>query len=98
MHRQYSSRAGNDAHSARSKAHGHNLPPDIGCPAGDLVYIKGGRDNCRARDKCMVTKLINGEGWCQLRKFTTSQFRSKTYDVRISDCYIIAPLELLDRS
>ncbi|KAK2193419.1 hypothetical protein NP493_13g08018 [Ridgeia piscesae] len=87
----YSSRAGNHAHSAKAKAHGHNSPPAISVSLGDLVYVKGDRDKCRARDKYIVTKLLNAEGWCYLKKFTTSQIRSKTYDVRISDCYTLTP-------
>ena len=86
---QYSSTAGNHAHSAKSKAYGQNSPPANSVSLCDLVYVKGDRDKCRARDIYIVTKLFNAEGWCQLRKFTTSQFRSNTYDVRISDCYTL---------
>ncbi|KAK2181382.1 hypothetical protein NP493_401g03012 [Ridgeia piscesae] len=34
---------------------------------------------------------LNDDGWCQHRKFPKSQFRSKTHDVRISDCHTQTP-------
>jgi len=60
---------------------------------GDLIFLKGDRDKCKARDKYiyMVTQISRDDGWCQLRKFTSSQLRSKTYDVRVCDCYLVAP-------
>ena len=79
----------NHAHSAKSKTHGHNLYLLPSVSVGDLVYVKGDRDKCRRRDKYSVTKLLNDEGWCQLRKLAKS--RSKTYDVRISDWYKLTP-------
>ena len=45
---QYSSRACNHAHSAKGNAHGHNSLPAISISVGDLVYVKGDRDKCRA--------------------------------------------------
>ncbi len=41
-----------------------------------------------ARDKCLIVSL-NNDGTCQLRKFTQSQFRAKSYAVPICDCYPI---------
>ena len=73
---QNSIRAENHVLSAKSKANGHGLPPANNISFGDLVYLKGDRDKCRARDRYIVIQLTNGEGWCQLRKFTKSQFRN----------------------
>ncbi len=49
----------------------------------------------KARDKYLVISVLDGR--CQLHKFTKSQFRSKCYDVRTSDCHPIAP-NILSRS
>lgn len=78
--------------SAKSKAHGHHPAPVPEISIGDLVYLKAERDKTKARDKYMVT-AISGE-WCEIRKFTKSQFRSKTYDVRLSDCFPITSTTL----
>lgn len=56
---------------------------------GDLVYLHVDGKKTEARPKYMVIGLDNDR--CQLRKFTTSQFRSKIYDVHPTDCYPVAP-------
>ena len=84
---QFQSRKSNHLPSARSKASRHTpaLTPDL--QVGTLVYLKSDKDKCHAREKYMVVSVA--DSMCQLRKFTKSQFRSKTYDVRKSDCYPI---------
>ena len=44
-------------------------------------------------DKYLVVSI--NDIMCQLRKFTTSQFRSETYDVRLSDCFPVVSTALL---
>ena len=48
------------------------------------MYLFADRNKTKACDKYLVTNL-SGD-WCQLWKFTKSQFRVKTYDVRITQC------------
>ena len=49
------------------------------------MYLYSDRDKTKARDRYIIISL-NGD-WCTVCKFTKSQFRSRQYDVRISDCY-----------
>ena len=86
------SRVGNHAASAKSKAPGRAPPPVPSLEVGDLVYLRGDRDKTKARDRYMVVGVAHD--WCKLRKFTKCQYRSKTYDVRISDCYPVPPTTL----
>ena len=88
------SRNANHAHSAASKAHGNCSSTGGSISVGDLVFLKGERNKCKARDKYMVVQVLHDDGWCKLRKFTLSQFRSKTYDIRICDCYPVASTTL----
>jgi len=86
------SRKENHAPSTRAKSRGHSTTTaTVRFCIGDLVFLKGDRDKCKARDKYMVTQISRDYGWCQLRKFTSSQLRSKTYDVRVCNCYLVAP-------
>ena len=48
---QNSNRADNHVHRAKSKAHGHSLPP----ANSNSVYLKDDRDKCRALDRYTVT-------------------------------------------
>ena len=72
------SRKLNHLPSAKSKARGRSTPSTAAISVGDLVFLKGDKDKLKARDKYLVT-AINENLTCQLRKFTTSQFRSKVY-------------------
>ena len=72
------SRQQNHTPSAKSKARGRtNLPT-----AAVLVFLKCDRDKLIAREKYLVVN-IREDLSCELRKFTTSQFRSKLYVVRV---------------
>ena len=75
----------NHPFSAKSKAHGKPPCPTNDIKVGDLVFLHADRDKTRARDKYIVTSVSGIQ--CQIRKFTKTQFRSKTYDVKIADCY-----------
>jgi hypothetical protein len=46
-------------------------------------------DKTKVRDKYMITGYH--DGYYQVRKFTKSQLRSKTYDVKGSECYPVLP-------
>ena len=83
---QQRSRQNNQPSSAKSKSHGkcdhtHELH------VGDLVYIKGEKDKTKSRDKYLVVE-VDGQR-CKVRKFTSSQFRSRTYELKVGDCYPI---------
>ena len=45
------------------------------------------KDKTRAREKYIVVSK-SGE-WCKVRKFTRNQYRSKIYDVKLSEVYPI---------
>ena len=79
--------------TALSKPRGRTAAPEHDLHVGDLVYLKGDCDKTRGRDKYLVVSI--NDIMCQLRKFTTSQFRSKTYDVRLSDCFPVVSTTLL---
>ena len=50
-------------------------------------------EKLKAREKYLVVS-IREDLPCELRKFTTSQFRSKVYLVPMSECYPLAPTVL----
>ena len=81
-------RSQNHTYSERSKC-----PKDPGeAPTihiGDLVFLKGERDKTKARSKYLVVDRNDIE--CRLRKFTSSQFRSKIYHVPLAECYPVVP-------
>ena len=79
--------------TALSKARGKTAAPEHDLHVGDLVYLGGYRDKTRGRDKYLV--VSKNDIMCQLRKFTTSPFRSKTYNVRLSDCFPVVSTALL---
>jgi hypothetical protein len=86
---QHHLRMSNHPASAKSKAHGKPCAPAQDIHIGDLVFLKADRNKYQARDKYIVTSVK--KPWCEIRKFTKSQFRSRTYDVRICDCYPVLP-------
>ena len=79
--------------TALSKTRGKTAAPEHNLHVGDLVYLGGDRDKTRGRDKYLV--VSKNDIMCQLRKFTTSPFRSKTYDVCLSDCFPVVSTALL---
>ena len=87
------SRQQNHTPSAKSKARGRTNIPSAVVSVGDLVFLKGDRDKLKAREKYLVVG-IREDLSSELRKFTTSQFRSKVYLVPMSECYPVAPTVL----
>ena len=90
---QHSSRQQNHTPSAKSKARGRTNLPSAVVSVGDLVFLKGDRDKLKAREKYLVVS-IREDLSCELRKFTSSHFRSKVYLVPMSECYPVAPTVL----
>ena len=92
---QHASRLENHRHDYASKSRFRRpLSPDT-VRVGDLVYLAQDRDKTRPRDRYMVTSISNGR--CSVHKFTGSQLRSKTYQIRLNECYRI-PCEVPDLS
>ena len=87
------SRQQNHAPSAKSKARGRTNLPTAAVSVGDLVFLKGDRDKLKAREKYLVVG-VREDLSCALRKFSTSQFRSKLYVVPMSECYPVPPTVL----
>ena len=87
------SRQQNHAPSAKSKARGRTNLPTVAVSVGDLVFLKGDRDKLKAREKYLVVG-VREDLSCTLRKFSTSQFRSKPYVVPMSECYPVPPTVL----
>ena len=87
------SRQQNHAPSAKSKARGRTNLPTAAVSVGDLVFLKGDRDKLKAREKYLVVG-VREDLSCTLRKFSTSQFRSKPYVVPMSECYPVPPTVL----
>ena len=73
---QNAARKKNHLPSAKSKASGQSFPSTSPITVGDLVFLKGDKDKTKAREKYLVIAMDNGK-MCHLRKFTSSQFRSK---------------------
>ena len=85
---QHQSRLRNHLPSAKSKARGkhsvHNTPLTV----GSLVYIDSDKDKTKARNKYIIVS-VDGE-WCRVQKFVKSQYRSKPYNVKMSEIYPIS--------
>ena len=90
---QIHSREQNHPSSTRSKAPGKPPPMEYSFNVGDLVYLWADPEKTHARDRYIVVGMT--DGWCKIRKFTRSQLRAKVYDVKVSDCYPVAPTILL---
>ena len=56
---------------------------------GDVVFIKQEGDKTKAKDKYLVTACNNT--MLELRKFTSSQIRAKSYTVPKYDCVKVIP-------
>lgn len=74
--------------SAHAKSGDSQRSCDGGPPqVGDLVYITRDKDKTKARERYLVVDVEDNR--CRVRKFVNDQFRSKTYDLRLSDIYPI---------
>ena len=87
IQKQHFDRVQNHAFNAKSKSCGKLPGKGLNVSVGDLVYLIGDKDKTKARERYLVTSI--DDNMCQVRKFTKSQFRSKTYQVKLSDCYPI---------
>ena len=77
---------------SKSKGKGPYTLPHI--QVGDLVYIVSDGDKTKAREKYLVTDLCS-DNMCLVRKFTKSQFRSRSYKVKMCELYPVVPTTLL---
>ena len=91
---QNAARLKNHTPSAQSKAHGKgpSFAPRKTFQVGDLVYLTTDRDKNKARDRYIVTESSNSV--CSVRKFTQSQYRTRSYTVNCSDLYHVLPTML----
>ena len=78
-------RVANQQYSARSKSHGAPPAADAEVVPGSLVYIKNDGDKTKARERYLVVKVIGDS--CTLHKISKSQFRSKPYELKLSEVY-----------
>lgn len=86
---QQSNRLQNHPHSATSKARQRPTYQVHSINIGDLVYLKDEHDKTKAREKYIIVSKSHGR--CTVRKFVKSQFRQKSYEVPLCDCYPITP-------
>ena len=61
---------------------------------GDLVYIVIDGDKTKAREKYLVTDLCS-DNMCLVRKFTKSQFRSRSYKAKMCKLYLVVLTTML---
>ena len=77
-------RLSNHTHSAQSKCPRGQPSSHPTIVVGDIVYVSSDKDKTRARSRYLVT-AVDGI-WCNIRKFTSTQLRSASYKVKLSDC------------
>ena len=90
---QHRSRLQNHPSSSVSKAGGKPRLPHPTVSVGTLVFLVCDKSKLAAREKYLIVGLTDSNT-CQLRKFTSSQFRSKVYSVPISQCFPVSPTML----
>ena len=90
---QHRSRLQNHPSSSVSKAGGKPCLPHRTVSVGTLVFLVCDKSKLAAREKYLIVGLTDSNT-CQLRKFTSSQFRSKVYTVPISQCFPVSPTML----
>jgi hypothetical protein len=82
---QHEQRLANHPHSEVSKCPNRRLPPCARISVGDVVYLHSDGHKNRSRSRYLVVTVDHP--WCNVRKFTMSQFRSSSYRVKLEDCY-----------
>ena len=87
--KQHCERSLNHGASALSKSEGKGSYTLPHIQVGDLVYIVSDGDKTKAREKYLVTDLCS-DNMCLVRKFTKSQFRSRSYKVKMCELYPVA--------
>ena len=86
IQKQHFSREHNHGFSSKVKSKNKTRKPN-NINVGDLIYIASDKDKTKSRDKYLVVET--DDCTCLVLKFTKSQFRSKTYEVKLTDCYPI---------
>ena len=87
----------------RVKSHHTNLRTNARIPlkpvinVGDIVYLRADVSKVKSRSRYIVTQVLDSI-YCNVQKFNENQFRSKTYKVRLSDCFIATDYNLTDQS
>ena len=89
---QHSMRMTNHDSSARSKSRGKSGPVST-FKVGDLVHIKSEQNKAKCRDRYIVTSV--NDSHCSIRKFIKNQFRSRSYNVKPTNLYLVAPTTYL---
>ena len=92
--KQHCERSLNHGASALSKSKGKGSYTLPHIQVGDLVYIVSDGDKTKPREKYLVTELCS-DNMCLVRKFTKSQFRSRSYKVKMCELYPVVPTTLL---
>ena len=77
---------------SKSKGKGSYTLPHI--QIGDLVYIVSDGDKTKTCEKYLVTDLCS-DNMCLVRKFIKSQFRSRSYKVKMCELYPVVLTTLL---
>ena len=77
------------SHSVDKTKHGRKPPSPPALKSGDLVYLRTEGNKSQARGRYVV--ISTEPPFCFVRKFTDTQFRKRTYKVKISDCFIASP-------
>ena len=80
--KQHCERSLNHGASALSKSKGKGSYTVLHIQVGDLLYIVSDGDKTKVREKYLVTDLCS-DNMCPVRKFTKSQFRSRSYKVKM---------------
>jgi hypothetical protein len=93
INEQHERRLTNHTSSEMSKANG--LPRALNGPmnAGDIVYLLRDKQKHHLRDRYIVTSL-EGDTWCNIRKFSGSQLRNTSYRVKRSDLFQVQPYNM----
>ena len=71
------------------------LSSEIPIKEGNIIYLRTEGNKTKARRRYIVVSILNE--FCYVRAFSHNQLRSKTYKVRLSDCFLAtADYNLLD--
>ena len=74
------------SHSVDKKKSNRKIPSTSSLKPGDIVYLRTEGNKTQARGRYVIISIDSP--YCLIRKFTDTQFRKKTYKVKISDCFL----------
>ena len=83
----------NHKSSEKCKSGGKSALPDAKVSVGSIVYIYSDGSKLRARPRYVVLSVK--DGWCTVRRFAERQLGRVTYDIKLSECYVV-PDETVD--